>query len=635
MSEADDERVVPIEAAKRRQKARAVGVRETRSASDTILDEIRKLPANDPVLDGMEAGGWLPAEHGLPPHCPVRPLGYDGDNFMVLTGRCTVMGLPTKAGKGDIDAAFTPFKHYPVWSHPRKVKRGKEWHVYGNYEAERVRLDLFAACADCGPWMSADRQRDVGAWADESGRLILHLGDCILTPDGEFRPGVIGDHVYPAGEAAPRPGAFEASSVGGCGSQLLEHFKTWNWMRGDIDALFVLGWLTVAPLGGVFRWRPYVYVSGDAGTGKTTLIDLIEFALNGLLLRAEDATEAGVAQTIGHSTRPVLLDEQENEIDNNRAAQMIRLARLAASGGQRRRGGADHKAHAFSIRNTFIFSGINMPPLDASDLSRMAMLALRPFERGTPRRRFDAAEIAALGQALYGRAVAWFAPDPEDQGLPRFEALLERVRERLIVDLGHDDRGADTFGYLMAGAWMALHDDLPEADELKAFVSDDLHRSKVAEYEGIKPNWQKCADFMLNRAPRVLERNTNKSVRAILEAWRDGDLDEKPVKIQLGAVGLTVHWRKGAARNYENARLFVPNAHPEVAEMFFKSKWKTLDPAGEGGWKNALRGGPSWIQSAKVRNGTKIPVWGTSLSVPELTGYPIGSDQRDEKDFEA
>jgi len=615
------DKVEDLETARKAKQRRARD--QVHSESRDKRSVVRELPARDPVLAGVAAGDWVPDETGMPPHSPVRPLGYDGGRFYFLDGRGIVVELGAKTGKGEIDALFTPYKNFPVWAWPRFSGKGKERHVNGNFDAEHARQDLFRACALAGAWSPTDRVRGRGAWADEGGRLVLHLGDVIQTAEGRREPGLMGEHVYPGAAAMVRPGPFEPAGQDGVGESMLRILESWNWMRGPVDARLALGWLFLAPLGGALPWRPYIFVTGDQGSGKSTFMRVAEFMLGGGMLKSEDATEAGIAQTLGHDALPVALDELENEHDGKKAQAIMRMARRAASGSTRIRGGSDHKAASFTIRASFLFGAIIMPSMGEQDMARMAMLALRPFAGKLKRKPFDAAELAAYGQALFGRAVKWWEMDG---GAPRFYALLDLVRDALIDDGGHDDRGADTFGYLIAGYWAATSDDMPDAAAL-ADICGPLAKGKLSEYEGIKPGWRKCLDMMLDTQPRSLERQAHGSVREILKAWRDdrdGNQDLFAVRKQLRKVGLAVRFFKGSPKTYDYAHLFVPRAHPMLAELFDRTDWRAHNPAGEGGWTNALRGGPTeWIHIDKSRiDQQPHPVRGTSVLIGEIVGYP-------------
>jgi len=634
-------KVVDLEAKRARANA------GTRQSLNDVRAALRGLGSYNPVLFGVEAGGWGGGLR-MPPHSPVVALGTDESGAYFLSARGTITKLPSKAGKGDIDFLFAPFGNYPVWAWPRwtKGKKGEKY-VQGNYNAEEARMALFAAAADAGPWDPIEQVRGRGAWLvpDASGgppELVLHLGDRIERPDGEVMPGVIDDHVYPG---RPRiPGPVPASTPGlqggsdGPGQALFSMLTTWNWARNEkvcngipVDAALMMGWIACAFIGGSLRWRPFVFVTGDQGAGKSFLLEFVEAVLgDGGLLKSEDATEAGIAQTLGFDALPVLLDEMENEADGRKAQNIVKMARRAASGSQRIRGGQDHTAASFLIRSCFLFAAINMPTMGPQDMARMAMLSLREIKGKRSGPKPDLVRAAALGRALHRRIVDWCSQ-------ARFHDVLETFRSRLISEGGHNDRGADTFGFLLTGYWCALHDDLPAIEDVDELIGS-LHRDQLAEYEAIMPEWRSCFNHMMAKQPRALERQSCSSVGAILREFRaepslgeaegphDG-IDAGQARRLLEKVGLTLKWEKGQGRFYGNARLFVPLSDPATAQLFDRTKWGAQSDENPGGWCAALRGGPEEfvVANDKARIG-RIVRRGVSLKIAPLIGYQYGDD---------
>jgi hypothetical protein len=189
------------------------------------------------------------------------------------------------------------------------------------------------------------------------------------------------------------------------------------------------------------------------------------------MVKASDATAAGLWQAVGHASLPVALDELESEEDNRKNSNIIKLARHAASGGQTLRGGSDHKGTDFTVRSAFLFSSILMPPMLGQDVSRMAVLQLNALAGVSP----PALEPVLLAQfgAIFRRRILdhWH----------RFPELLESWRQALSTK-GHSGRSADQFGTLMACADLLLSDFMPDGDSLEEWT-ELLKRSTLSEAE--------------------------------------------------------------------------------------------------------------------------------------------------------
>lgn len=608
---------------------------EPHAASDR---DLRAISPHNPVFQGTGAGAWrgdpmLMREDGLPDGCPVEPLGHDEEFDYFLSARRTIARVRANAGKGDVERLFSPYGEYIVWAWPRVEKNGQ---VKGNFAADEARRDLFKAASMAGPFDPQKRLRGRGAWRDDgTGDLVLHLGTRLLTPHGVRDCGIYEGRAYPVGPELPQPAP--QSAIRGedlPGKDMLNHLRTWNWQRKDVDARLMLGWIACAYVGGALDWRPYVFATGDAGAGKSTLVGFLVAALGGedALLKPEDATEAGVAQTLGVDSVPVLLDEAENEADDKRADKLVKLARRAASGNQRLRGGADGKSTLSVIRSCFMFAAINMPSMGDQDMSRMAMLTMRPIPPGKRRiKPWNTAEVFELGRAVHRQVIDWFKFDPKHASTG-FDRVLDAFRTGLIEEAGHNDRGADTFGYLLAGFWCATEMREPDPEDISELVAP-LHRDTLAELENVKPGWKKCFDFLMDTPAKALERQKNKSVRAILSDFRHGrdpDPEEKwdmpagdvLANRQLDLVGLRLKWRKGDPRDFKHARLFVPNGNPKLAPLFDRTDWAASNASAPGSWMNALRGGPDQLVEAGKHGDQR----GTLIRIAEVLA-PSSEDE--------
>lgn len=593
-------------------------IAEALSIDSDDLATLRELAALDPprgypmaVRDsaGLDTGeemapgewfNWADRLTGLPPACPVTPLGFEGDTFFFLNPVGQVATLKaSSSGKGPIDALFAGRSGYLEWAWPRWSKSEKTPEVKG-YEADEARRALFDACAYIGSFDDMERVRGRGAWTDALGRLVYHAGDRVFY-DGRWRaPGAHGDWVFPARTKvmAPDPKPAEGGAHGAA-QELLDALQTWNWQRGELDARLLLGWICAGFIGGALDWRPMCFLTGDQATGKSTLQALIKALMGGLLVQSTNTTAAGIYQKVQHDSAPVSVDEIEAEADTRRADDVIKLARIAASGGLLLRGGADHNGKEFQARSAFIFSAINMPPMGMQDQSRMAVLALRPLDEHPMHK--DAAQgagdkpadpvLARIGAPLIedarglGRQILRRMFD----GWARWPRVLGMFRQA-IREAGHGGRGADQFGTMAASAHIALSDDDPTAAEL-AWWRDRLKVEELAETAAFSPNWRQCLTHMLDAQPDALRhRSGAKSVGGAIEVYRKQSTDEDLAGV-CKAVGLAVSWPKDAQPGWDTLRLFVPSTHAAVQRLFEGTQWAGRAGA-TGVWASALRQAP-------------------------------------------
>lgn len=471
------------------------------------------------------AGQWREAgyvgDNGLPPDCPVIPLGADGGKFFFLNTLGQVVSLAELKAER-VKGLFAGRLGYLYWMAPRwknsldsaerrellkimetegpSSDRGRAAQERLNtsfecdgWDANVVADLLYDACARRGVWRDFELVRGRGAWTGTDGGLIYHCGDVLAGLDPSKKgqllrmpPGDYGDQVYPAGARAYRPWAKPAGEKPA--QDLLAILNTWRWQRGDLDARLLLGWILVAMVNGALDWRPAAYINGSRGTGKSTLLKLIKRLLGPSAIYATNATAAGIYQQLGFDASPVLLDEFEPLSNPAKTRAIVELMRDAVSGGVVMRGGADHKGTQFTAKSPFCFSSILTPPLRPQDRSRLVLLGLRKFRDEDREPVIDMDEISGvMSRKLMRRMMDRWA---------EFKPLLARFYEALRAR-GHDSRGADQFGVLLTLAQLALHDGDPHHDEIDA-LAEQIEPDKMHEIAGQEEEWERCLTQLLS-----------------------------------------------------------------------------------------------------------------------------------------
>src|SRR3546814_4223950 len=107
-----------------------------------------------------------------------------------------------------------------------------------------------------------------------------------------------------------------------------------RWTKPGSAAL-LSGWVALAPLCGALRWRPHVWLTGGAGSGKTTVLnEYVHPLMAGCDLFAQgNSSEAGIRQELKADALPVLFDESEqnDEREAARVQAVLALNRQAST----------------------------------------------------------------------------------------------------------------------------------------------------------------------------------------------------------------------------------------------------------------------------------------------------------------
>lgn len=559
------------------------------TADATPIVQVKHSPPPNVQRNGLGAGEWKEGrEHrsrlGLPKDCPVRPLGVSLNVGWFIDTIGQVQSFAPPYGKGHLLGLFGGDANYLSWAWPRWSKKNG----IDGYAAEEASADLMHACFALGPWESVEKIRGRGAWLTPAGGLLIHTGTKLHHGGRVEPPGEIDGYVYPTRPGLPTP--FPESVLGDHtpAKILLPTLRTWQWARPEVDPVLLLGWIGCAFLGGALNWRPAVYITGDKATGKSTLQALIKGLLGDYLIQAVDTTGAGIYQHIGNDSLPIAVDELEGESDTRKAKNVLKLARIAASGGLMLRGGDRHNPVEFRARSCFLFSSINTPPLEPQDLSRMALLRLNRLPAGAPSPELVANDLITLGRCILRRLIDEWERMPET--LAAFKGALGAA--------GMDGRGQDTFAPLLAAADMIGYEGWDDerlqtttADGDLVAWADLMHVSRMAEFEDAAENWRLCLSHLLNVRVDAWRSGTQHTVGQLIEhLWNNDDighgLDLKQVNRDLAQAGLRIVVREGV----KNWWLAVPNQNPLTRTLFEGSKW--AGDLGAGVWAGALRQSP-------------------------------------------
>ncbi|MGN6124684.1 MAG: hypothetical protein ACTHOJ_17205 [Sphingomonas oligoaromativorans] len=556
----------------------------------------------------------------LPKGSPVRALGMKQQTcyYLDVKGQLIALG-PRDHGKNNILALFSPRTnlptvYWPRWSAPKtnpktgEVTKPSEIIGFAQDDASEA---LIGACGDAGLFDPLGRVRGRGAHQGRQRALVVHCGDKVLFNgrkiDGSPRdpvwhdPDVIEGMVYPAFAPSPRPHPDPVSVE--IGEHLLATFCTWRWKRPILDPMLLLGWAGQSFICGALDWRTHVFITGGAGTGKSTLNGknaLFDRLLGKGLLRTGSATEAAVRQLLGAQTIPVIFDEFEpSEFNAHKTKAMLELARVASSGDDMHKGGMDHQAQQFVLQSAFQFSAILMPVMQPQDRSRFAVLELKPFPKRAAALDAEDDDVPASGidlEALRLPEVGRKLQRRMIDGWPRFHETL-RLYRRALERVGHSPRGQDTFGTLLACADLLLYDHLPDRELVdewaQACAPDGLAEitNMVAEH-----------DSCLNHLATSMVQARGGDERSTIASWVEkamadaramdmGDpqagttwarnlehLGLRLVSLRQTAKGWgTKAWRPG-----EDAFLAVAGDHVGLSALFRDTRWQN------GAWSQAL-----------------------------------------------
>ncbi|ATI15716.1 putative DNA primase/helicase [Bordetella phage vB_BbrM_PHB04] len=393
-------------------------------------------------------------------------LGYDRDQYFIFSHGKRQIIVCTKGDFSDIGLiALAPLNWWEA-CFPGSEKAGGI--------DRKAAANFIVRTAEKRGIYDTSRIRGRGAWADE-GRAIYHHGG-YLSVDGQ-RVEITrleSEFVYELGKSLPDPHDRQFTEAEG--QQLLELVRRFRWSKPGSAVLFV-GWVALAPVCGAMPWRPHLWITGGAGSGKSTIAKMAHNLLRGTDVFAQgSSSEAGIRQRLKADALPVLMDESESteESDAKRIQSILALIRQASteSDAETLKGTADGSGMTFHIRSMFCLASIQVALKNKADIDRLSVLTLRSGRDG----KGDPNEWKSLRDAIHALV-------EHDPTVPR--RLLRRAIDLLPTTLKNIDvfteagarvfgsqRDGDQYGTLLAGAWSLISSAVATQEQAEALIKE-------------------------------------------------------------------------------------------------------------------------------------------------------------------
>jgi putative DNA primase/helicase len=586
----------------------ADGLAEGMTPGQAATIAARFAKALDPLPDVSDVEPAImpavtPAREIQPP--PFACLGFDNGKYFYLprsTGQVTTVSRGSHTATNLLELAEIGY-----WESVHPSKEGVNWLAAASA--------LFRNQSAAGVF-DPDRIRGRGAWLDD-GRVVFHLGDRLIVDEKVHSVHVPPPTQYFYEQARHLDGPSSTPMGDKDAMRLRDIAERFKWEM-PVSAHFLLGWLILAPVCGALAWRPHVWVTGGAGTGKTTVLKTFMRPLMGGVLQSATGgtTEAGLRGTLKSDAIPVVFDEfEQNEVKDKQMVQnVLALARIASSeGGKIYKGTPGGGTNAFEIRSMFCVSSINVSLIQKADIDRFCVLALRKghfdenewldFER-------EILSISTIenGKALIARTLS---------NLPTIVKNAKTLAHALGRKFGQ--RFGDQHGTLLAGAWSLEADGGCELTLEQAQQWIDQMDWENQQHDAGDADELKCRDTILQQIVRYgggLDASLGEMVRAVAKGQSLGKTTWHELVPILGRYGVKVFLGGERLPDGEYAdccQLAIANSNAQLDQLLRATPWSN------GAHRSSLRR----ITGA---NAPKAPTHFAGVGSKRCTLVPLSAD---------
>ncbi len=473
----------------------------------------------------------------------------------------------------------------------------KFWETYFKLEESNeiswksAQNSLFRKCHKLGIF-DPKMVRGCGAWYDEK-RTVLHLGDRLRVDGNSMK---IHDfktrYIYEAQksiEITDHKPLLQGDAVKF--SKISEMFA---WEK-PVSARLFSGWCVIAPICGALLWRPHLWLTGSAGTGKSWIINYVVHKILGSisLFVQSNTTEASIRQTLSNNAFPLVFDEvgPENQTSQFRLQKIMDLMRQASSENSAGiiKGTQGGQTVTFRIRSCFMLASINVNLKQNADISSVSVLGLTKHIFNRQQSKFEKIKSIVNGTltndycaALRARTVSM---------IPIIRQNADVFAAAVTTVLG-EQRVGDQLGALLAGAYSLYSDNTISYEDAVEWVRS--HDWETDRSDGEKDE-ARCLNHILQNVVSVevngrrFDRTLGNLIANVSDRLEssgygtgqedavtpppdpDKDIDRNDAKAFLKRHGMRV----------KDECLWISNSHREMKKLFKDTAWHT-------GWKNML-----------------------------------------------
>lgn len=310
----------------------------------------------------------------------IQPLGHDeetGKYYYITSENSQVIPLAAGAHNELGFCRLIPNESYWIKNYPKKTKGDDEDEVVITVNWKKARNDLMEKSLKVGEY-NPEKLRGVGVW-EEHNNFVFNNGDSVFGKVEKHN-----FHYLKGKKIETKIDNFDKEKARQLLNKLWKSFNSLSYYNKN-DSIILASWSIQSYIFSVLPWRFHVWLRGDAGTGKSSILKIMEsLCINPLFVA--NASEAGIVQDCKNNATALIHDELESLNNNGREngllESIMNLARRMSKNesGKKLRGTVSGNSAKYNTNLCVLFGSIKTNVISEADVSRFFMVDLESTE---------------------------------------------------------------------------------------------------------------------------------------------------------------------------------------------------------------------------------------------------------------
>lgn len=396
----------------------------------------------------------------------IQPLGHDeetGKYYYITSENSQVVPLPANGHNELGFCRLIPNESYWIKNYPKKSKGVDEDDVVITVNWKNARNDLMERSLRVGEY-NPEKLRGVGVW-EEHNNFVFNNGDNVF---GRIESQNF--HYLKGKKIETKIETVDKEKARALLSTLWKSFNSLSYHNKN-HSIILASWIIQQYIFSVLPWRFHLWIRGSAGTGKSSILKIMEsLCINPLFVA--NASEAGIVQDVKNNATALIHDELESLVngrENFMLDSIMNLARRMSKNesGKKLRGTTSGNSAKYNTNLCLLFGSIKTSIISEADTSRFFVVDLentkdQPLEKWKLiKKGFD--DCAKEKNTIFNYIFSQIPTILENRDL-----IFKYIHDNHKID----SRLVDQLATMLACVNVFLSEDLISAEDVEWYITE-------------------------------------------------------------------------------------------------------------------------------------------------------------------